>query len=161
MTPHIRIRPAVPADLERIVHIENASFGPEAYDRELFKDYLERCGKLFLVFQRDRRVLAYAITCIRGNALKPGAELVSLAVDPVARRTGAASALLENTLRRLRRRGATRLHLVMRVTNTPAQALYQKFGFRRLRVIRGYYEDGGDGIAMTRPVALPRRSRST
>ena len=152
MGPRDRIRPAVPADLNRIVEIENASFGQEAYDRKLFADYLLRCGKLFVVLERGRRVHAYMITCMRGHAPGSKAELVSVAVDPAARQTGAAAALLNSTLRRLRRRGATRLHLVVRVTNGPARALYEKYGFRRVRVVRGYYEDGGDGISMSRPV---------
>jgi [ribosomal protein S18]-alanine N-acetyltransferase len=146
------IRRVVPADLDLIQGIEAASFGAEAYDRKLFAAYFARCGELFLVAARGRRVFGYMITCIRGGRRGTAAELVSIAVDPASRQGGAASALLDSTLRRLRRRGATRLHLVVRVTNEPAQALYEKYGFRRVRVLRGYYEDGGDGILMTRPL---------
>jgi len=146
------IRRAVLADLDRILEIETASFGPEAYDRKLFAYYLERCVGLFLVASRRRKVWGYMLTCIRGGGRTPVAELVSVAVDPAARRSGAASALLDSTLRRLRRRGATRLRLVVRAANHPAVAFYEKYGFRRVRVVRGYYEDAGDGIAMTRPL---------
>lgn len=156
MKARFAIRPAVLADLDRILEIEAASFGREAYDRKLFAHYLRRCGPLFLVITRRKRVVGYMITCLRG---RPGrlprkhvAELVSVAVDPSMRQAGAASALLESTLGRLQRRGATRLHLVVRVTNKPAQAFYEKYRFRRLRVLPGYYEDGGDGIALSRPV---------
>jgi ribosomal-protein-alanine N-acetyltransferase len=152
------IRRVVPADLDPIQAIEAASFGAEAYDRKLFAYYLERCGELFLVAGSGRQVYGYMITCIRGYRRGKTAELVSVAVDPGLRQAGAASALLDSTLRRLRRRGATRLHLVVRVTNQPAQAFYEKYGFRRVRVVPRYYEDGGDGISMTRPVGgLARR----
>jgi ribosomal-protein-alanine N-acetyltransferase len=97
------------------------------------------------------------ITCLRGGPKTVRAELVSVAVDPEARHSGAASALLESTLRRLGRRGAARLNLVVRINNLWALAFYEKYGFRRVRVVRGYYEDGGDGIAMARPVASRRR----
>lgn len=147
------IRQAVLADLDRIEEIETASFGAEAYDRKLFASYLERCRGLFLAAWRRRRLDAYMITCLRGGPGGAAAELVSVAVDPSSRQSGAASALLESTLRRLRRRGTRRLHLIVRVNNLPAQGFYRKYGFRRLRVVRGYYEDGGDGIAMTRPVS--------
>ena len=156
MKPRYEIRGAVLADLERIGYIEAASFGAEAYDRKLFAHYLRRCGPLFLVVTRRKRVVGYMITCLRGGPGRlPGkhvAELVSVAVDPSMRQAGAASALLESTLRRLQRRGAIRLRLVVRVINKPAQAFYEKYGFRRVRVLPGYYEDGGDGIAMSRPV---------
>ena len=154
-----KIRRAVPADLDRILEIEAASFGPEAYERKLFAYYLRRCGTLFLVVSRGRQVFGYMLTCIRGVGKAPPAELVSVAIHPEMRQTGAASALLDSTLRRLRHRGATRLRLVVRVTNHPAQAFYAKYGFRRVRVVRGYYEDGGDGISMTRPVSAPQAGR--
>jgi ribosomal-protein-alanine N-acetyltransferase len=88
------------------------------------------------------------VTCVWGGR----AELVSVAVDPACRHKGAASALLESTLRRLGRRGVSRLGLVVRVNNRPALAFYEKYGFRRRRLARGYYEDGGDGIAMSRAI---------
>jgi len=156
MKPQYSIRRAVLADLERIGQVEAASFGAEAYDRKLFAHYLRRCGPLFLVVTRRNTAVGYMITCLRGGPARQAAELVSVAVDPSMRQAGAASALLESTLRRLRRRGATRLRLVVRVTNAPAQAFYEKYGFRRVRVLRGYYEDGGDGIAMSRPVERVR-----
>ena|SRR5690348_432230 len=153
MKPRHSIRGAVLADLERVSQIEQASFGREAYDRKLFAHYLRRCGPLFLVVTRRKRVVGYMITCLRGERGRQPAELVSVAVDPSMRQAGAASALLESTLRRLQRRGATRLRLVVRVTNKPAQAFYEKYRFHRVRVLPGYYEDGGDGIAMSRPIA--------
>jgi ribosomal-protein-alanine N-acetyltransferase len=146
------IRRAVLGDLDRILEIEAASFGPEAYDRKLFAYYMKRCGALFLVVGRGRRAFGYIITCIRGSPRASTAELVSVAIDPGRRQAGAASALLNSTLRRLRRRGINRLRLVVRVNNRPALHFYEKYGFRRVRVVRGYYEDGGDGIAMSRPV---------
>jgi ribosomal protein S18 acetylase RimI-like enzyme len=157
MKARFAIRPAVLADLDRILEIEAASFGREAYDRKLFAYYLRRCAPLFLVAARRARVAGYMITCMRGDRLTPRAELVSIAVDPASRQAGAASALLESALRRLRPRGATRLHLVVRVSNRAARVFYEKYRFRPSRVLRGYYEDGGDGIAMTRPVAGPLR----
>ena len=147
-----RIRRAAPDDLDRIVAIEGASFGKDAYDCKLFAHFLRRCGDLFLVVERDRRVCGYSITCIRVSRGVAKAELVSIAVEPRKRTRGAAAALLESTLRRLRRRCVEKINLVVRVGNRPALAFYQKFGFRRIRLVAGYYEDGADGIAMARPV---------
>jgi ribosomal-protein-alanine N-acetyltransferase len=133
-------------DLEPILEIEHASFGRDAYDRNLFAEFFHKCGDLFLVAEGRRGVCGYSVTCIRGVR----AELVSIAVDPKTRGKGAASALLDSTLRRLRRRGVLRFHLTVRLTNHPARAFYEKYGFRRMRVLRGYYGDGEDGLAMTK-----------
>jgi [ribosomal protein S18]-alanine N-acetyltransferase len=159
MRAQYRIRRAGTRDLPLIEKIERASFGLEAYDCKLFAHYLRKCGELFLVAERPYstqprggKICGYLLTCLRGHA----AELVSVAVAPDFRGKGAASVLLESVLRRLARRGAARLHLVVRVDNSAARAFYVKYGFRRLRVVRGYYEDGTDGIAMSRPVRLAR-----
>jgi ribosomal-protein-alanine N-acetyltransferase len=145
-----KIRPALARDLEGIGKIEEASFGQEAYDRKLIADYLRHCGSLFLVAERAGQVCGYLLSCLRGTS----AELVSIAIAPRFRGTGAASALLENLLRRLRRRGASRLHLVVRVRNRAARSFYEKYDFRRLRRLPRYYDDGEDGIAMSRRVEL-------
>ena len=108
MRTQYMIRRAGLADLDRILEIERSSFGREAYDRKLFAYYQEWCGDLFLVSGRPGRVSGYMVTCVRGGR----AELVSVAVDPACRQKGAASALLESTLRRLGRRGVSRLGLV-------------------------------------------------
>jgi ribosomal-protein-alanine N-acetyltransferase len=126
--------------------MEHASFGNDAYDRNLFAEFSHKCGELFLVCERRSRVWGYIVTCIRGDR----AELVSIAVDPAARGKGAGSALLESTLRRLKRRSVVRFGLMVRLSNAPARAFYEKYGFRRLRTVRKYYEDGEDGLLMSK-----------
>ncbi len=157
MGARYRIRKARAADLERVQEIEEASFGAEAYDRKLFAEYLHKCGDLFLLAERRRNVCGYILTCLRGTLPGIQAELVSVAVDPARRHAGAASALLESTLRRLRRRRVGQLRLMVRVSNQRARSFYEKYGFRRVRRVRGYYEDGGDGIAMV--LAIEARLR--
>jgi ribosomal-protein-alanine N-acetyltransferase len=71
-------------------------------------------------------------------------------VDPAFLGKGAASALMDSTLRRLRRRGVTRLGLMVNVMNFRALGFYKKYGFRKTRRVAGYYEDGGDGISMAK-----------
>jgi len=164
MRPQYVIRRARPSDLERIGEIERTSFGAEAYDRKLFAYYMDKCGSFFLVVARPpeprgtnprrKKLCGYLIVCLQGIRLGESAELLSVAVEPAARGKGVASALLESALRRLARRGAGRLNLVVRVTNQPARAFYEKYGFRRVRIVPGYYEDGGDGVAMSRLVKL-------
>ena len=76
--------------------------------------------------------------------------MVSVAVDPAWLGKGAASALMDSTLRRLRRRGVTRLGLMVKVTNVRALGFYKKYGFRKIRRVARYYEDGADGISMSK-----------
>jgi ribosomal-protein-alanine N-acetyltransferase len=43
-----------------------------------------------------------------------------------------------------RGRGATLAHLEVRAGNSPAIALYERLGYRRVGVRRGYYGDNGE-----------------
>ena len=99
------------------------------------------------------RICGYMITCTRSREGTLRAQLVSLAVAPEARRRGVASALLDTTLRRLRRRGAARFTLIVKVTNLEALEFYRRRDFRPLRIWRSYYEDGQDGWLMVRDLA--------
>jgi [ribosomal protein S18]-alanine N-acetyltransferase len=148
MLPRLRIRKFRLGDLDRIQEIEEASFGKDAYERNLFAEFYHKCGDLFLVVERRSGVCGYIVTCQRGDR----AEIVSIAVDPPSRAKGAASSLMASTLRRLRRRNAGRLVLMVKVTNAAARAFYEKYGFHKVRVVRGYYEDGTDGLLLARPV---------
>ena len=141
------------SDLPRILQIECASFGKDAYDRNLFAEFHHKCGDLFLVALRGRNVCGYAVSCRGGGTRIGRAELVSIAVDPRHRGKGIASGLLENTIRRLRRRHVATLHLMVKVTNETAIRFYERHGFQKGHIVRGYYEDGADGRAMSKRLA--------
>ena len=133
-------------DLDRILEIERASFGADAYDRNLFAACLRAPSGLFLAVERARNVCGYLMASTRGVR----AELVSIAVDPPSRGQGAASVLMDSALRRLRRRGVARLSLMVKISNREAQAFYAKYAFRKVRRVRRYYEDAADGWLMAR-----------
>src|SRR6185437_15039714 len=101
---------------------------------------------LFLVAKRGPGIAGYAISDWRQGR----AELTSIAVDPRVRGRGTASSLLKSTIRRLKLRGIKRLTLMVKVTNRAARAFYEGRGFERVRLVRGYYEDGRDGVLMRR-----------
>jgi ribosomal-protein-alanine N-acetyltransferase len=118
----------------------------------LFAEYTRKCGGLFLVAERSNsnKVCAYSITALSPGRIGNRAELVSMAVAPAFLGKGVASALMDSTLRRLRRRGVTRLGLMVKVTNQPARDFYAKYGFRKLRRVAAYYEDGADGLSLAK-----------
>jgi [ribosomal protein S18]-alanine N-acetyltransferase len=146
MKSPLEIRSFEAFEMERILEIENASFGAEAYDRKLFAKYYRSPGVLFLVAEEGGEIWGYLLASVRGRK----AELVSVAVHPAARGKGIASALLRRALRKFPAGGLDRFNLMVRLDNLAAQSLYAKFGFTRIRRVREYYEDGSDGLLMTR-----------
>ena len=65
----------------------------------------------------------------------------NVAVRAEFRSAGLGSALLETTLRRARRQGATLAHLEVRASNEPAQRLYRRCGFEVTGRRKKYYRD--------------------
>ena len=93
-----RIRKFEISDLDRILAIEQVSFGEDAWDEKLFRAFYRRCADLFLIASVGRRTAGYSITCAGSRK----AELASIAVDPRDRRHGVAEMLLNHTLAELR-----------------------------------------------------------
>ena len=147
MTSRVHIRRAEEQDLQRIIRIEQASFGADAWDRDLLRKYLRHCPKLFLVAETPTRLAGYIITCIADGK----AELVSIAVAPAFRRHGIGKLLLAGTRTRLRRHDVGAWWLMVRTTNEPAIRFYRRFGFVLARLVKNYYEDGANAWCMWFP----------
>jgi ribosomal-protein-alanine N-acetyltransferase len=140
------VRRARPGDLPRILAIERAGFGEWAWDRKLFAEYTRICGDLFLVTEAGSKVVGYCI----GRMARGTASIESIAVAPSVRGKGAADALLRSLLRRFRARDAARVSLMVKEGNLRARAFYERYGFRRVRRVPDYYEDGAPGLLMHR-----------
>jgi [ribosomal protein S18]-alanine N-acetyltransferase len=79
-------------------------------------------------------------------------HLMNVAVDPVVRREGIATSLLEHLFERADGPGA-QYTLEVRMSNFQAIALYERFGFRPAGHRRGYYHDNKeDALIMWRTV---------
>ena len=130
------------------MRIERASFGAAAWPRRYFLDLHHDCREFFVVAKVGGRIAGYAVAC----AGQRNAEIASIAVHPDYRRLGVADALLRHTLRKLGSAGVRRVELMVRTGNTAGAQLYRSLGFRRVRTVPQYYEDGGDGFLMTRAI---------
>lgn len=141
----IRVRLYRSADLPHILKIEKASFGADAWPRELFIDYARHCPELFLVAEIDAVIAGYSIASLtrKGNA-----EIDSIAVLPRWRGHGVARLLLARTLRKLRSAEVGSVGLMVRRDNPGAIRLYRSFGFVRTGTVSGYYEDGATAWRM-------------
>jgi ribosomal-protein-alanine N-acetyltransferase len=148
LTRAIQIVPFRLRHLARLLRIERASFGAEAWPRKYFLELYRDCAGFFVVAKVGGRIAGYAVAC----AEKRNAEIASLAVHPDYRRRGVADALMRHTLRELRGAGFGRVELMVRTGNTAGAQLYRSLGFRRVRTMPGYYEDGGDGFLMARAI---------
>jgi ribosomal-protein-alanine N-acetyltransferase len=72
------------------------------------------------------------------------AHIVTLAVRSDFRRKGVGSMLMASALVLAVHLGANKATLEVRVTNIPAQNLYEKFGFKTAAIRRNFYPDTGE-----------------
>lgn len=91
-----------------------------------------------------------------GRVVADEAELLTLAVDPAARRQGLGARLLTRFLDQAAARGATTAFLEVAADNAPALALYSRAGFAAVGRRRGYCRAPGmaavDALVMARPL---------
>jgi ribosomal-protein-alanine N-acetyltransferase len=81
------------------------------------------------------------------------AEILTIAVLPPWRRTGLGSRMLATAMSLATAKGATLMHLEAAADNVAALALYERHGFRRTGLRKGYY-GGVDAITMACPLSV-------
>ncbi|WP_297068574.1 ribosomal protein S18-alanine N-acetyltransferase [Thermococcus sp.] len=142
------VRPAKLFDMPEIVRIERVSFR-EQYPRGVFLIFLENNPDTFLVAEYNGKVIGYVMAYLRPDL---EGHVMSIAVDPDYRGRGIGSALLSEVIERLAARGAKWIGLEVRVSNENAIKLYERFGFKKIKRVIGYYSDGEDAYYMLLPV---------
>lgn len=147
-------RRAMLRDLDALLALER-DFPSDRLSRRSFRHFLTRGNAEVWVCAADDRVIGNALVLYR--AASKTARLYSLVTDAKTRGRGVATTLLETVEAAARRRGVRRLCLEVRPDNVAAIKLYEKFGYRLARRIRGFYEDGQDALRFERALAVPAR----
>jgi ribosomal-protein-alanine N-acetyltransferase len=139
------IRRLTYADLPQVIAIERRAF-PTPWSLAMFVLELSKPSGICLAALVDGRVAGYVI-CSRYDTVW---HVMNVAVDPVQRREGIATALLD-ALFRFADLPGEQYTLEVRLSNAAAIALYEKFGFASAGVRPGYYHDNKeDALIMWR-----------
>ncbi len=141
----VTIRRARDADLDVIVAIEAQSF-PTPWSRTLLASELDQPGSIYLV-----AVIGGAVAGFIGlwHVMDEG-HICTLAVDPDNRGLGLGELLVLAALNAAIEVGSDAVHLEYRVGNDPAARLYEKLGFERVGLRKGYYSDTGEDAVLAR-----------
>ncbi|MCY0868660.1 MAG: ribosomal protein S18-alanine N-acetyltransferase [Desulfurococcus sp.] len=155
--PGYKVRNAVENDIDRIIEINMVSL-PEHYPRSFFMDLYENYSKAFYVAESPSgEIVGYVMTRIEW---KPGftrrllarsGHVVSIAVLSEHRGRGLGYALMAHAMHSMYYHyKCSETYLEVRVSNTPAISLYEKLGYRKVKIEKGYYLDGEDAYVMAR-----------
>ena len=146
----MRVRAALPADIDAIADLEVDNLGADAWSEGLIAEGVT--GNLptihYLVAEADTPDGPVVVGHVAASIVADIAELQRIAVDPAHRRTGLASALLQAVVDTARAEGADRLLLEVREDNAGALAFYAARDFVEVDRRRRYYRDGATAVVM-------------
>lgn len=149
------IRRAERQDIPAVIRINRLTL-PENYPEWFFYEHLERWGDAFYIAVVGGEVVGYVmsrvehgISVFNSFKLVRKGHIVSIAVLPEHRRKGIGTALMKAALKSLREiYGCDEVYLEVRVSNTPAIRMYERLGFKKVKIVPMYYLDGEDAYIM-------------
>lgn len=148
----LMLRDADFADLPDLAAIHAQAFaGGEVWDPGALRAVMAMPGTLTLraalapgLGRDDTAACGFIIVRQAGDE----AEILTLAVRPVGRRRGVASALVSAACARLSGMGVVEVYLEVSDRNDAARALYEKTNFHPCGRRKKYYADGADALVM-------------
>ncbi len=134
------------ADIPAVLAMEARCF-PDPWSEGIFRSALRDENALWLAAELDGTLAGYAGM----QWVLDEGYIDNVAVDPLFRRRGAASALLKAMTVEAKKRSLAFLSLEVRAGNEGAIALYAGFGFETLGRRKGYYlKPPEDALIMTK-----------
>ncbi|MBQ0017951.1 MAG: ribosomal protein S18-alanine N-acetyltransferase [Clostridiales bacterium] len=142
------IRRAKQDDLLTLVKLEEYTSASPWSEKALGSDLLNETGAVVLVAEaantENKSVIGYCDAWLVAGE----AQLNNIAVFQQYRRCGVGEALLRELMEESRKAGCTTMNLEVRKSNIKAYALYEKLGFVKDGLRRGYYEDNGEDAVL-------------
>ncbi len=142
----LRIVPMGPEHIPKVAALERACFPADPWSEALFREALDNPAAAVLLAQGEGgSLLGYAVV----SAVLDEGNLDNIAVAPDVRRQGVGDALMK-ALTGFARENLAVLTLEVRVSNAPAIALYEKYGFAPVGRRKNYYSvPREDALLMT------------
>lgn len=120
--------------LAQVAELEQLCFADPWSEKAL--ELLLGDGAYGAVCLQEGRVMAYG-----GVLWAPfEGQITNIATHPNARRCGMGAAVLEHLIAVAIERACEQLSLEARVSNTPAISLYERYGFEKMGLRRGFYK---------------------
>ncbi len=120
-------------DLNAVMAIELRGY-PYPWTRGIFLDCL-RAGYPGLAMEQDGLLIGYGVLSLAADE----AHVLNICIDPLVQSRGLGRQLLRALVEMARNRGAQRVFLEVRPSNTPALRLYHSEGFNEIGRRPRYY----------------------
>ena len=145
-----RIREYRAEDFDALCAIDKLCYEPAlAYSRREMRAYLNALGADCVLTETDASIAGF---CLTSHASGEG-YIITIDVLEEFRKQGAGSALLAESEKRMIAQGVRTIALDTATDNLSAIAFWQKHGYRKIGVRKGYYPNGCDAFAMIKVLA--------
>ena len=140
------IRPWKYEDILRISEMEKECFPKEPWSFKMLASSFDTESFTGLIAEDGGEVLGYGGITVAADS----ADIENVAVTEAYRRGGVATAILNALCNGAKEKGAEKVFLEVRVSNSAAMSLYLKNGFKGVYARTRYYSDGEDCLVMVR-----------
>ncbi|MBN2299957.1 MAG: ribosomal protein S18-alanine N-acetyltransferase [Acholeplasmataceae bacterium] len=129
------IRKATLKDVIYLVRIEKKVFTQSLGESFLYDELALNPFAHYFVYELNKEVVGY----IGFRAIDENAEMMNFCFDPEYQGQGFGTELLTYAIDYLKELGVKQLSLEVRKNNRQAQAVYEKFGFKKSHIRKNYY----------------------
>lgn len=140
--PEIIIGKMQETDIPQVAKIEAEVFSMP-WSEQGFQDALKQ-DTIFVTAKQGEQVLGY---CGMYCSFDEG-EITNVAVLPTMQKQGIGEKIISGLLQEAVEKNISRIVLEVRISNAPAIHLYEKIGFRKIGVRKGFYEKPREDAAI-------------
>ena len=140
------IRPWKYEDILKISKIEEECFPQEPWSFKMLVSSFESESFFGVLAEDDGDLAGYGGITVAADT----ADIDNIAVTEQYRNSGVGTAVLTKLCQIAKERGAKKVFLEVRVSNSPAISLYLKNGFNGAYARTRYYPNGEDCLVMTK-----------
>jgi len=127
-------------NLDDVMDVEIASYGAHHWARSSFVSEMKNDIAFYFCAIHEGKAIGY----VGMWQIFEEAHITTLAISPQYRGKKIAQALLIKAIDDCKEKMIKYITLEVRVSNTPAQRLYEKFAMKSLGVRKGYYQDNNE-----------------
>lgn len=131
-------------DLKKVVELEKALFLSPWNEEDFSHELKENPMAGYYVFEKDNVIIGYIGLWFLGDQC----QITTIATDQKFQGQGYASQLMEYTIEKSEELHYQNVNLEVRVSNSKAIGLYEKFGFKNVALRKRYYSNGEDAYLM-------------
>ncbi len=143
---NFKLRDFAPQDFDTLWRLDQNCFPPGiSYSKPELRSYIRRPGSFTLVATDAEHGNIAGFIVVQEGAT---GHVITIDVDPSARRARVGSLLLQAAEDRLRSAGSRAVGLETAVDNVAALAFYKRLGYNVVRTWPRYYSNGVDALVM-------------